>query len=61
MQAIADNANHNSKTLDSKNTIHGMDIIIFVMPNLRSTTVIPRLHDTRISSEEQVKIARFES
>ena len=43
MQAVADNVDHNAKTMDGKNTLHGMGDTVAVTPCLKSTTIIPRL------------------
>ena len=59
MQAIADNVDHNTKTLDGKSTFHGMGIIVAVTPKLRLTTFIPRFR--KVQSDELVKLAHIES
>ena len=42
MQHIADNVDHNVRTLDGNGTFHGMGIIVSVTPLLRSSTVLER-------------------
>ena len=59
MQAVADNVDHNSITLDGRNTFHGMGIIVAVMPKIKSTTAIPRLLD--VPSADLVNTAKIES
>lgn len=42
-QFVADNVDHNLRTLDGRGTYHGMGIIVAVTPGVRDTTSIPRL------------------
>ena len=58
MQAIADNVDHNMQIIDGKNTFHGMGIIVAVTPRIDSTIVMKR--NTKVSSEEVVKLASIE-
>ena len=45
MHHVADNADHNSRTLDCRNTFHGIGIICSVTPAVSSSLTIPRLED----------------
>ena len=45
MHHVADNADHNSRTLDGRNTFHGIGIIYSVTPAVSSSLTIPRLED----------------
>ena len=45
MYHVADNADHNSRTLDGCNTFHGIGIICSVTPAVSSSLTIPRLED----------------
>ena len=48
VQWIADNVDHNSRTIDGKNTFHGMGIVTSVTPSLSSlSTAIKRSHDSK--------------
>ena len=38
MQFVADNVDHNSRTLDGMNTFHGMGIIVAVSPGIKTCT-----------------------
>ena len=58
MQAIADNVDHNMQTIDGKNTFHGMGIIVAVTPRVDSIIVVKR--NTKVPSEELVKLASIE-
>ena len=57
MHHVADDAGHNSRTLDSRNTFHGMGIICSVTPAVSSSFAIPRLQD--VSTEELVKLTKI--
>ena len=43
MRAIADNVDHNARTIDGKNTFHGMGIIFSVTPKVKTSNIIPRI------------------
>ena len=58
MQAIVDNVDHNMQSIDGKNTFHGMGIIVAVTPRVDCTIVVKR--NTKVSSEELVKLANIE-
>jgi hypothetical protein len=58
IQAMADNVDHNLKTIDGKNTFHGMGIIMAVTPRVNTASIIPRLKD--VSTEEIIKLAQIE-
>jgi len=42
---VADNVDHNIRTLDSNNTFHGMGIIAAATPEIKETYKIPRLNN----------------
>ena len=42
---VADNADHNSRTLDGRNRFHGVGIICSVTPVVSSSLTIPYLED----------------
>jgi len=41
VQYIADNVDHNVRTIDGRNTFHGMGIMATVIPGTASATSIP--------------------
>ncbi len=43
IQYVADNVDHNTRTLDGNNTFHGMGMIATVTPGIRSNNRIPRI------------------
>eukprot|EP00794_Sanderia_malayensis_P010410 gene10410-11499_t len=42
VQYVADNVDHNIRTLDGNDTFHGMSIIANITPATKQTTVVPR-------------------
>ena len=47
-QWIADNVDHNSQTIDRKNTFHGIEIVTSVTPSISSpSTAIKISHDSK--------------
>ena len=58
MHHVADNADHNSRTLDGRNTFHGMGIICSVTPAVSSSLTIPRLED--VSTEDLIRLTEIE-
>ena len=44
IQYVADNVDHNIRTLDGNNTFHGMGMIAAVTPKIKGTNQIPRLN-----------------
>lgn len=46
VQYIADNVDHNVRTLDGQNTFHGMGIIAAVTPATNADTPVPRISTT---------------
>jgi hypothetical protein len=54
LQFIADNVNHNIRTLDGHNTFHGMGIIATSTPGTDITIPVPRKY---ISMEDVVSLA----
>ena len=46
MQFVANNVDHNTRTLDGRNTFHGMGIIVTVTPEVKTTRIIPRIKVT---------------
>ena len=67
VQYVADNVDHNVRTIDGKNTFHGMGIISTITPRNKQgglRSIIPRRKD--ISTEEiaqigQINILRYHS
>ena len=58
MQYAADNVDHNVRTLDGKNTFHGMGIIATVTPKINdSRSMIGRKTD--VTSEEISRVDRI--
>ena len=51
IQFVADNADHNSATLDGHNTFHGMGIIAGITPAIRCDKRVPRLNVNRSDLE----------
>ena len=51
---VADNADHNSRTLDGRNTFHGMVIVFSVTPAISLSLTIPRLED--VSTEDLIRL-----
>ncbi|XP_021362244.1 uncharacterized protein LOC110456045 [Mizuhopecten yessoensis] len=49
LQYVADNVDHNTRTLDGKNTFHGMGIIAGVTPGITGSIKVPR---REVSAEE---------
>ena len=58
MHHVADNVNHNPRTLDGRNTFHGMGIICSVTPAISSSFTIPRLED--VSTEDLIRLTEIE-
>ena len=58
MHHVVDNADHNSRTLDGRNTFHGMGIIGSVKPAVLSSLTIARLED--VSIEYLIRITETE-
>ena len=64
VQWSADNVDHNSITLDGKNTFHGMGIVASVTPSLSSQKIpIPKSRDSvnvkEISSSKNIPIVQY--
>ena len=57
MQHVADNVDHNLRTLNRLNTFHGMGIIAAITPAKVSRERVPRLS---VSSDEIVRIGNLE-
>ena len=55
VQYVADNADHNTGTLDGHNTFHGMGIIAAVTPQLVKHKSVPRV---RASAEDLVAVGK---
>ena len=55
---VVDNSDHNSRTLDVRNTFHGMVVIYSVTPAFSSSFTIPRLVD--VSTEDLIKLTETE-
>ena len=56
MQFVADNVDHNSRTLDGTNTFHGMGIIATVSRGIKTCTPIPRV---TVSAEDLAAVGRI--
>ena len=56
MQYIADNVDHNIRTLDGNNTFHGMGIIVEVTPGIKHSVIVPRI---TASTEELKSIGKI--
>ncbi len=57
MQHVADNVDHNLRTLDGFDTFHGMGIIAAVTPACRSTTAIPKV---KVTSEDIAAVGKLD-
>ena len=55
---VADNADHNSRTLDGRNTFHGMGIICSVTPAVSLSLTMPRLED--VSTKDLIRLTKIE-
>ncbi|VDI00550.1 Hypothetical predicted protein [Mytilus galloprovincialis] len=55
IQFVADNVDHNVRTLDGNNTFHGMGIIAGITPGTKRTAPIPRIS---VSSDDITSIAK---
>ena len=58
IQYIGDNVDHNSRTLDGRDTFHGMGIIVAATSRLDSHSVIPRLKN--VATEDILKLTNIE-
>ena len=58
MYYVADNVDHNSRTLDSRNTFHEMGFICSVTPAVSSSFTIQRLED--VSTEDLIRLTEIE-
>ena len=56
VQFVADNVDHNSRTLDGMNTFHGMGITAAVSPGIKTCTPIPRV---TVSAEDIAAVGRI--
>lgn len=61
VQYIADNLDHNLRTLDGHGTFHGMDMIAAVTPGFRLDKAVPRLSPTlkEVSDLAKIKIEYY--
>ena len=55
---VVGNSDHSSRTLDGRNTFHGMGIICSVTPAVSSFLTIPRLEN--VSTEDLIKVTKIE-
>ena len=46
VQYVADNVDHNIRTLDGNNTFHGMGMIAAITPGVSKSKTIPRVNVT---------------
>ena len=58
IQHIADNVDHNIRTIDGLNTFHGMGIIAAVTPRVTSTKLVPKID---VSSKDIIDIGSVET
>ena len=58
IQHIADNVDHNIRTIDGLNTFHGVVIIAAVTPRVMSTKLVPKID---VSSKDIIDIGRIET
>ena len=56
IQYVADNVDHNIRTLDGKDTFHGMGIIANVTPKTDRASLIPRV---TVSAEDIAQVGRI--
>ena len=58
VQYVADNVDHNLRTLDGNDTFHGMGLIATVTPGTKQTQVILRrkVNPTEVSASGQIHI-----
>ena len=58
MQHVADNVDHNIRTIDGLNTFHGMGIIATITPKVIAKKPVPK---TFVSSQSIIEIGRIET
>eukprot|EP00794_Sanderia_malayensis_P002072 gene2072-2349_t len=58
IQHVADNVDHNVRTIDGLNTVHGMGIIAAVTPRVTYTKPVPRID---VSSKDIISIGSIET
>ena len=58
IQHIADNVDHNIRTIDGLNTFHGMGIIAAVMPRVTATKLVPKVE---VLSKDIMQIGSIET
>ena len=58
IQYMADNFDHNVETLDGRNTMHGMAMMLTVTPFIKHKTIIPRVKVSK-SEIENAGISEF--
>ena len=58
MQPIADNTDHNTRTLDGHNTFHGIGIIATVTSRISASFKVPRLKE--VTTDDLIKVAQIE-
>ena len=61
MYHVADNADRSSRTLEGRNTVHGMGIIYSVTPEVSSSFTISRLEDLSTEDGPVIKVLDFQS
>jgi len=65
IQYVANNVDHNIRTLDSNNTFHGMGMIAAVTPEIKGINQIPRLNiipaDIAATGRVPIQLHRDES
>lgn len=57
LQYIADNVDHNIRTIDGHGTFHGMGIVASVTPGFKRNSTVPRVN---VDIEELKKLANID-
>ena len=58
LQHVADNVDHNLRTIDGLNTFHGMGIIAMVSPRVTTKRPVPKV---TLSSSQVIEVGRIET
>ena len=58
MQYMADNVDHNMRTLNGLNMFHGMGIIATITPKLNASIIVPK---KIVSTDSLIQIGRIET
>lgn len=57
IQHVADNVDHNLRTIDGLNTFHGMGIIAVVTPKVKTSKLMPKV---QVTSKDLIEIGNIE-